>query len=461
MKICLSGVTRKSRLDLLLESGCPNIVLDYSVAKSLDRTWFENNRSRIDWFMLEYDLSAQWSRVKYLWESSGDRVDKQIAKHGSLELAQEFAISSIQAKVSDYLVFASEYQVFFDVLWLPYLPTYQLPILEHKILKEKVGYPLQIVFNNFSDLVVEYNHIGIGSWIEDNQSNTLISSNIALLKSFNTKVHRLGRVDKETVLTGLFYSLSSSNWISGSKHGVTFEYVGNLKLTTFHGSKGSGKSVRNKLKSKCETLGLDHSLLLSDDKETVDKWNISQWVALTKDVSQVSGYWTPRKDDMSKDQLPTIQKQTNQSLATRDQFQSYLRNCNSCYLSANCPAFEADSSCSLSITPKVETPDDIQNLLNKVIQIQGERVLFASMSEQVQNVGLNPEVSKEMETLTKLIKDSKEIMSPGGGDEVLIKAKGSGVISRLFGGYGKSGGSSKPSTSERIIDVSPMDDDNE
>ena len=73
------------------------------------------------------------------------------------------------------------------------------------------------------------------------------------------------------------------------------------------------------------------------------------------------------------------------------------------------------------------------------------------MSEQIQNMGINPEVSKEMETLTKLIKDSKEIMSPGGGDEVLIKAKGSGVISRLFGGYGKTGGSSKPSTSERLL----------
>lgn len=83
------------------------------------------------------------------------------------------------------------------------------------------------------------------------------------------------------------------------------------------------------------------------------------------------------------------------------------------------------------------------------------------MSERVQNAGINPEVSKEMETLTKLMKDAKEITSVGGGDEVTIKAKGSGVISRLFGGYGRSGGGSKPSTSENIIDVSPLESDDD
>ena len=461
MKIFLSGVTRRERLEILMEQGCKDLFLDFSLAKTLDQEWFETHRDNFDSLVLEYDLSSTWSRSKYLWEGEGKRVDAAIAKHGSLEQAQTKEMNKIINKLKDYLSFGNKFHEYFEVVWMPYLPSLQLPNLEHIIPKEKIGVPLQIVFNNFLDLIYEYSHIGFPTDIDDNEALTLIRSNITSLKSFDVKTYRLGRVDKENILTGVFWGLSSSNWISGTRYGVTFEYVGNLKLTTYHGSKGAGKQVRNKLKSKCETLGLDHSLLISDDNRTVNQWNVSQWVALSKDVNQVSGYWSKKENSMSKDQISTIQKDTNQSLATSNQFQSYLRNCNSCYLSSTCPLFEPDSNCRLSINPKVETPDDIQNLLNKVIQIQGERVLFASMSEQIQNMGINPEVSKEMETLTKLIKDSKEIMSPGGGDEVLIKAKGSGVISRLFGGYGKTGGSSKPSTSERIIDISPMDETDE
>ena len=100
-------------------------------------------------------------------------------------------------------------------------------------------------------------------------------------------------------------------------------------------------------------------------------------------------------------------------------------------------------------------------MLNQIIQIQGDRVLFSAFAEKVQNAGINPEVSRELETLTRLMKDAKEIVSPSGGDEVMIRAKGSGIINRLFGGYGKSGGSTKPSMSEKIIDVSPIEDDDE
>ena len=87
--------------------------------------------------------------------------------------------------------------------------------------------------------------------------------------------------------------------------------------------------------------------------------------------------------------------------------------------------------------------------------------MFAAFAEKAQNMGSNPDVAKEMEALTKIIKDTKEIFSAG-GDEVTIKAKGSGVISKIFGSYGRGGGGgSKPSQSENIIDISPLESDDD
>lgn len=460
MRVCLSGVVREERLVNILEAKVKNVVLDYSVIKDLSRDWFEDNRDQFDCIMLEYDLSGAWSRMKYLWGDESDRVLSAIEKHGSLSKAQEHFLCKLDKRVASYLAFCSDVEGLVDVIWLPFLPNVGCSRWEKLLKSTKIGYTLWS-FNELATIIHNYSYVGVPSSFDTEDIKTEMKPYIASLKSFKVKTHRWGRVDKETLLTGLFWSASSSNWLSGSKYGVTFEYVGNLKLVTHHGSKGSGKLVRNKLKSKCETLSLDHSLLISDDRRTVDLWNLSQWEAYSTEANRVGGYWTKREAAVSKDQLPVVNNQTESSLATSSQFGSYLRTCNSCYLSANCPAFEPDNNCRISTTPKVDSPEDVQQLINKVIQIQGERVLFASMSERIQNAGLNPEVSSEMETLTKLMKDAREIASPVGGDEVLIKAKGSGVISRLFGGYGRSGGGSKPSTSERIIDISPMESEDD
>jgi hypothetical protein len=415
MKICLSGIIREEHLQNILKSSVSDIVLDFSVAKNLSRSWFEEHRSRFDCLMLEYDLNSSWSRLKYLWGTEDARVLKAIHKHGSLESAQEHSLARLDKRVREYLDFCKDIEDLVDVIWLPYLPTLGSVRWEKLLKSTKIGYSLSS-FEELDKVIHQYSYLGIPNRFDTKVIKAEMTPYIASLRSFGIKTHVWGRVDKQTLISGLLWSGATANWLSGTKYGVTFEYVGNLKLVTYHASKGVGKQARTKLKAKCGTLSLDHSLLMSDDRS---------------------------------------------SLATSSQFGSYLRTCNSCYLSANCPAFEPDQNCKLSSTPKVDTPEDIQNLINKVIQIQGERVLFASISEKMQNAGLNPEVSSEMETLTKLMKDAREIASPVGGDEVFIKAKGSGVISRLFGGYGRSGGGTKPSTSERIIDVSPMESEDD
>ena len=58
-----------------------------------------------------------------------------------------------------------------------------------------------------------------------------------------------------------------------------------------------------------------------------------------------------------------------------------------------------------------------------------------------------------------IMKTAKTVLAPVSENEVTIKAKGSGVLNQLFGGYGRSNGGSKPSQSQKIIDVSPLEED--
>lgn len=151
--------------------------------------------------------------------------------------------------------------------------------------------------------------------------------------------------------------------------------------------------------------------------------------------------------------------ETDRVVATHEPSSLYSRTCNSCFLSGQCPAFQVDSDCSITTRLQVDDPSDIQALINRIIEIQGERVIFGAFAERMQNAGINPEVSKEMESLMNIMKTAKTVLAPVSENEVTIKAKGSGVLNQLFGGYGRSNGGSKPSQSQKIIDVSPLEED--
>lgn len=451
MKIMISGISRRERLDLALEADTKDLVLDYALAKTLDEDELWDVRNKVEFFVIDYDLSGSWSRYKNLWVEDASAVSNG-SSCGVTE-AREKALDKLTQKVVEYSLFVSKYLDLFDIQVVPHIP------VRHgrewaKLLKSPTCMVTALNLSHLGDLVSSYSYVAISSSFDLGEAKAQITPLIASLRSFSCKLHRWGGVDKETALTGLFWSASSSNWITGSKYGNTYEYVGNLKLTLHHGSKGAGKRVRNGLKAKCEDLGLDHRALLEDDKRTVNLWNLHQWRKYSEDSDKIKGYWSKRESKTSE-----LVVGSTKSLASTPSAIGYSRSCNSCFLSSQCPMYEPDFDCRVTTVQSVSTPDDMQGLLNKVIQIQGDRVMFSAFAERVQNAGINPEVSKELETLTKLMKDAKEITSPVGGDEVFIKAKGSGVISKLFGGYGRSGGGSKPSTSENIIDISPIKDE--
>lgn len=111
-----------------------------------------------------------------------------------------------------------------------------------------------------------------------------------------------------------------------------------------------------------------------------------------------------------------------------------LRQCNSCIVASTCPAFTKDSACAFKLPVEVKTKDQMKALINAVIEIQGQRVLFAKFIEDLNGGYPDPNVSKEVDRLFKIIKTTKELDDSASFIRMTVESKASsGVLSALFG----------------------------
>jgi len=461
MKLCFSGFTRKAHLDVIKEVNVKSVVLDYNC--DLHRNY---DLTKFDFIIVNCSLEKLWSRYKYLWDEASVKRQKQTKVKTIEELQSKFK-ERVKDEITGYLDWASKQSV--DVIAYPVIPIdfpYDQLWEEYGLLDKAM--PTITSVDQIQTYLNRYKYVGYSKELELEDLQGEVFSNIKKYKESSVKIHGWGRSSKKDITSGIFFSVDSSTWMGGGRYGNTYHYVGNMKMITHSSKRGRGKEVRQQFATECLKYGVDRDGFLNDDQHQIDLWNCHQWKQYSMDSEYVGGYWTKRElPSENKSIIKAESKALDQvfqttALANGDGFGASLRSCNSCFLSPNCPAYELDSQCKLSSDPKVDTAKDIQSLVNKVIQIQGERVLFASYAEKIQNNGINPDVSSEVETLMQVMKDAKDILTPSNENEIMIKAKGSGVISRLFGGYGRSGGGgSRPSQSEKIIDVSPMESDNE
>ena len=114
--------------------------------------------------------------------------------------------------------------------------------------------------------------------------------------------------------------------------------------------------------------------------------------------------------------------------------QAPMLQCNSCFLSANCPAFKQNSNCAYSIPIEVKTKEQLKGLINTVIEMQGQRVAFMRFAEQMNGGYADPNVSQEIDRLFKLIKTTKELDDSREFIRMTVERQGgAGVLSSIFG----------------------------
>jgi hypothetical protein len=111
-----------------------------------------------------------------------------------------------------------------------------------------------------------------------------------------------------------------------------------------------------------------------------------------------------------------------------------LRQCNSCFVAANCPAFKPDNSCAFNLPVEIKTKDQLKGLLNAIIEMQGARVAFARFAEELNGGYPDPNTGQEIDRLFKIVKSLKELEDNKEFVRMTVERQTSGgVMSALFG----------------------------
>lgn len=161
-------------------------------------------------------------------------------------------------------------------------------------------------------------------------------------------------------------------------------------------------------------------------------------VALTKDED---GHEVLRE-------LPLVQSSTET-----------VRQCSSCYLAVNCPAYSPGSSCRYNLPVEIRTDAQARSMLHTMVEMQAARVAFARFAEEVNGGYPDPVVSQEMDRLVsmtdRVLKQHERRERLTVSVEAESSGVGTGVLSRLFGGRNTT---SDPQPAQIVVDESYLPD---
>lgn len=111
-----------------------------------------------------------------------------------------------------------------------------------------------------------------------------------------------------------------------------------------------------------------------------------------------------------------------------------MRICDTCFLAPKCPMFEENATCAYDIPIQVETQEQMKSLMNALVSMQTQRVVFAKMAEDLEGSGIDPILSAEMDRLGKLIEKKHNIEQEGFSLTVTAKQQGKfNSVGTLFG----------------------------
>jgi hypothetical protein len=227
-------------------------------------------------------------------------------------------------------------------------------------------------------------------------------------------------------------------------------------LTVVNDEKLSDNSVDIDSPGSAETLGLDpdYSALEVRKDSAVERSKIidrDPSETRTLPVFSVNTKTVIDKDESGRDLIRDVPILETTS--------SSLRQCNSCFVAANCPAFKPDNACAFNLPVEVKTKDQLKGLLNAVIEMQGARVAFSRFAEELNGGYPDPNTGQEIDRLFKIVKSLKELEDNREFVRMTVERQTSGgVMSALFGDRANSlkeipnGGISEEETTRIISD---------
>lgn len=322
------------------------------------------------------------------------------------------------------------------------------------------------------DLAQRYKRVGIVQTAlgERNLAPTLNG----LVQKYGTLLHGVA-MTKPTEMSDIRWdSVASTSWISPSQYGDTIIWTGK-ELKRY--PKKYKDQARRQHRTLFNDKGFDAAAIEADDSKEILRLSIWSWQQQVANLSRHSGLVTPPPDSpetvntetgevtvgtppdeerkavatrVERETVPlpvmglgkTQENYVNDEgeRATRDLPLVEIRSasqriCNTCFLKDKCPAFMPNANCAYNIPLELKTKEQYRALQDGLIEMQGARVLFMKMAEDMEGGYADPNLSNEIDRLQKLMAQKHEMEQDS--FTLNIQAKGTsgntGMISRLFG----------------------------
>jgi len=460
MRICFAGAEKERSMDELLSVGAENLLCSYfyfrKMSDSKATTILEKAKEAGAFVMLDSGAHTYFSfHGKSLFHRkhiAGSSVAKEKPK-GYVEP---------EVYILEYISWLKKFGHYFDVyveLDIDSIVGVE-KIEEWRALMEEEGLtPMPVYHTSYegyygydspmeqlttrkrewTKLVEKYEYIGIQGGMEKSEYIEMLQ----ISDKAGRKVHGFAMTNKDVFRNLTFYSVDSTSWMMGAQYGVTYVFSGDELKT----KDPDHKSVRANYEDWCEKHSIDYAALMDDSSGAVNQFNASMWVEYQNLVI------TPmHRNDASviaageRKEIKAVQRP---EVRGKDQTAEFGYHCNTCYIADKCPFYKKDSTCSIPFKKAALKAQgehagkfSIEKALNAVVEQTYERLQFALVAEKAKGGLVNPDISKEIDRFVHVCQKVREILNPQ--DSIEIKAKGNGIISQLFGGYGKGGGT-KPS----------------
>lgn len=423
------------------------------------------------------------SNTKVYIESGASQADKAgLSKQELIDLAadyQEFLVNNAD-RAEAFLEFDSQ------ILGKPWIEQ-QRPFFSNDP-KLWVIWHQEYGIQNLKELSEQFQTVAIPNEEIESVTN-LAGITRAYERQYGTKYHAIGCAKPDNLRQIPFATASTLSWLSPMRRGETIVWDG-TKLVRY--PKKMKDQARPRYKAIVEGAGLDYSEFINDS--TLEATRVAVWsylqleksmdkkrpdlhiieggkkeeVSDNNDTPLMSGLMelgeylsdnsgvegrkversgvVPRAPEEMQN-LPVfgfnvktvVETDENGRDVLKDvpviQTQSgSIRQCNTCFVAANCPAFKPDNSCAFNLPVEVKTKEQLKALLTAIIEMQGQRVAFMRFAEEMNGGYADPNVSQEIDRLFKLVNQVKEMESNKEFIQITAQRQSAGgVLSAIFG----------------------------
>jgi len=323
--------------------------------------------------------------------------------------------------------------------------------------------------SGLNDLTSKYLDIALpGEAIEE--ATWLGGATQRFTRTEGTRFHALGCARPDNLRQVPVESAATLSWLSPMTRGETILWDG-TRLVRY--PKSMKEQARPRHKAVYEKAGVDFDKILADDTEELCKLAVWSFDQLETRLTVMSGsniydsFEDPAGDDYV-EKHPSISDRKGVEMrkleprnpeemgnlpvfgyevktevdadgvikdipVVQSQVTS-LRQCDTCFVASNCPAFKPQSVCAFILPVDVKTKEQLMSLINAVIEMQGQRVAFMRFAEEMNGGYADPNVSQEVDRLIKMVEKINDMNSDKEFIQITASRQSSGgVLSAIFG----------------------------